>query len=90
MSTTLEFEGKSVEKAVQEASQKLNIPAAKLKHDVISYGSSGIFGLVGTKKAKIRVIVPESAPVKSEAPDQETEPSTAESAVSLVDETRYR
>ena len=56
MSPRLEFEGKSVEKAVQKACEELDIPKEKLKHDVISYGSSGIFGLVGTKKARIRVM----------------------------------
>lgn len=60
MSRSFEFEDKSVEKAVQKASDELNIPKEKLKHDVISYGSTGIFGLVGTKKARIRVTVPES------------------------------
>jgi spoIIIJ-associated protein len=63
MSPRLEFEGKSVEKAVQKACEELDIPKEKLKHDVISYGSSGIFGLVGTKKARIRVILPEPTPV---------------------------
>ena len=59
MSPSLEFEEKNVEMAVKKACEKLNIPREKLKHDVISYGSTGIFGLVGTKKARIRVILPE-------------------------------
>lgn len=63
MSPVLEFESKSVEKALQKASQRLNIPPKKLAHDIISYGSSGIFGLVGSKKAKIRVTVPEDEEV---------------------------
>ena len=61
MSPTKEFESKNVEQALQKASEELNIPADKLEHDVISYGSTGIFGLVGMKKAKIRVVVPEEA-----------------------------
>lgn len=60
MAPIVEFEGKTVERAVKVASEKLNIPARKLKHDVISYGSTGIFGLVGAKQAKIRVSVPET------------------------------
>ena len=68
MSPVLEFESKSVEKAVQKASQKLNIPANKLEHDIISYGSSGIFGLVGSKKAKIRVVVPDKVEVVTPEP----------------------
>jgi spoIIIJ-associated protein len=62
MSHFVEFEDKNVEMAVQKACKKLNIPREKLKHDVISYGSTGIFGLVGTKKARIRVTLPDPSP----------------------------
>ena len=61
MSPSLEFEDKNVEMAVKKACEKLNIPREKLKHDVISYGSTGIFGLVGTKKARIRVTLPKTS-----------------------------
>ena len=53
--TLLEFEGKNVEKALAKASAKLNIPKDDLKYDILSYGSSGIFGIAGTKKARVRV-----------------------------------
>lgn len=53
----LEFDGINVEKAIEKACKDLNLKKEELCHDVISYGSSGIFGLVGTKKAKIRVAV---------------------------------
>lgn len=62
MSPCFEFEGKTVERAVQKACEELNLPKEKLRHDVISYGSTGIFGLVGTKKARIRVTVPDAVP----------------------------
>ncbi len=62
MSPRLEFEGKDVEKASQKACEELKIPKEKLKYDVISYGATGIFGLVGIKKAKIRVTVPDLTP----------------------------
>jgi spoIIIJ-associated protein len=58
MSSSLEFEGKDVEQAIKKACDALNITKDKLKHDVISYGSTGIFGLVGARKAKIRVKPP--------------------------------
>jgi spoIIIJ-associated protein len=58
MTSGLEFEGKNVENAIKKACDKLKIKEEKLKYDVISYGSTGIFGLVGTKKAKIRVTSP--------------------------------
>lgn len=65
MPPQMEFEGKDVEIAVKTASKKLSVPAEKLKYSVISYGSTGIFGLVGVKQARIRVTVPDSAPQKS-------------------------
>ncbi len=50
-----EFEGKNVEAAIEKACEELEIDTDNLKYDVISNGSSGIFGLVGVRKAKIRV-----------------------------------
>jgi spoIIIJ-associated protein len=75
MSQFLEFEGKNMDQVLEKASNELNMPVEKLEYDVVSYGSSGIFGLVGAKKAKIRV--------------KKMKPSTAESdtrskAVDLV------
>ena len=52
----MEFEGKNVESAVEKACKKLNYSKDKIKYDILSSGSSGIFGLIGVKKAKIRVI----------------------------------
>ncbi len=70
MSKVIEFESSSVDKAIEKACRELNLTEETLKHDIISYGSTGIFGLVGTKKARIRVTVPdvsvpEPAPVES-------------------------
>ncbi|MFP4422526.1 MAG: RNA-binding cell elongation regulator Jag/EloR [Desulfococcaceae bacterium] len=59
MPSCKEFEAKAVDRAVEKAAAALNIPKDKLKYNVISYGSSGIFGLVGAKKAKISVMLPE-------------------------------
>lgn len=93
MSSCLEFEGKTVENALQKASEELNIPKDKLKHNVISHGSSGIFGLVGVKKAKICVFLPDE--VKEEKTQKERsrprrrrnlDEQTAKSVSSLVQE----
>ena len=59
MAFTLELEAKSVEKAIKLACEKLEIPREELNYDVISHGSSGIFGIGRSKKAKIRVVLPE-------------------------------
>lgn len=55
MTECLEFEGKTVAKAIQKAAEKLNLNADSLPHEVLSFGSSGIFGIVGARKARIRV-----------------------------------
>lgn len=59
MSKSYEFQGKNVEKAIERASDELNISPEKMKYEVLTYGSTGIFGLVGIKKAKIKVFVDE-------------------------------
>ncbi len=55
MKQTQEFEGKNIEQAIENACSALNLVKKNLKYDVISSGSSGIFGIVGVKKARIRV-----------------------------------
>ncbi|MEW6670783.1 MAG: RNA-binding cell elongation regulator Jag/EloR [Thermodesulfobacteriota bacterium] len=91
MPSQMEFEGKDVEFAVNKASKKLNIPAEKLKYSVISYGSTGIFGLVGAKKARIRVNVPDGVPQKPKktrsapAPEQPQDVSTQTTGLEIPD-----
>ena len=69
-----EYEGKNVEKAVKKACQELNISQDDIAYEVLSYGSSGIFGLAGAKKARILVNLPDKAEeteLKAEATGQE-------------------
>jgi len=54
------FEGKNVDQAVQNACEALSIPKDRLNYEIISHGSTGIFGLVGVKKAKIKVFLSKS------------------------------
>jgi spoIIIJ-associated protein len=63
MPGSLEFKAKNIDSAVEKASDELKMPKEEIKYEVLSYGSSGIFGLSGTKKAKIRVKLPEDMPV---------------------------
>lgn len=53
--SVIEIEDKNVEDAIAQACQRLKLPREKLEIEVVSKGSSGIFGIVGAKKAKIRV-----------------------------------
>ena len=55
-----EFEGKTTEEALQNACKALNVEEDQLEVEVIDPGSSGIFGIVGTKRAKIRVRIKRS------------------------------
>ncbi|MFO7559681.1 MAG: RNA-binding cell elongation regulator Jag/EloR [Desulfobacterales bacterium] len=89
MKPDLEFVGKNVKEAVEKASDELKIPRGKIKYDVISNGSSGIFGLVGVKKAKIRVSLPGSECTTAKTLKTGTdgkERYREESVKSLVDE----
>jgi spoIIIJ-associated protein len=64
--SAIEIEEKSVEEAIAAACQKLKLPRESLEIEIISKGSSGIFGIVGAKKAKIRVTA-KVAPVEAAA-----------------------
>ena len=79
MTASLEFKAKNVDKAVEKASAQLNMPKEDIKYDVLSYGSSGIFGLSSAKKAKIRVRLPEgSQPLEPQSEIHEFESDPAD------------
>jgi len=58
MTQTQEFSGKDIDVAIKNACSKLDLSIDDLKYDVISEGTSGIFGIVGRKDARIKVDVP--------------------------------
>ena len=49
-----EFKGKTLDSAIEEACSYFNSPREKLEIELINDAKTGIFGLVGAKKAKIR------------------------------------
>jgi spoIIIJ-associated protein len=57
--SSFEYEGKNFDQAVNKACAELNLTHDEIKYEILSYGSSGIFGLVGAKKARILVNLPE-------------------------------
>jgi len=79
MTQTQEFSGKDIDVAIKNACSKLDLSIDDLKYDVISEGTSGIFGIVGRKDARIKVDLPV---------DNRDEASTiqAEGVKSIVDE----
>lgn len=54
MSEFRTFSGKTVDEAMEEACRHFAAPREKLEVEILSGGSSGIFGLVGKKKAQVR------------------------------------
>jgi len=56
---TKEFEGVSVEKAIQKALKELKITRDKIQIQVLSEEEKGLFGMSGAKPAKIRVSIKE-------------------------------
>ena len=54
----IDFEGRNTEEAIEKACAHLRLSPDELKFEIVSTGSSGIFGL-GSKKALIRVAVEE-------------------------------
>jgi len=78
---TFEFEGKTTEEAVENASRELNLTRDEMDIEIIEPGSAGIFGLVGGKKAKIRVNITKD---QSELPDEENGLSLAKEALESI------
>ena len=74
--SVIEIEEKSVEDAIKVACEKLKLPREMLEIEIISKGSSGIFGIVGVKKAKIRV--------KPKAPSYETAAEKAKEILTKI------
>ena len=53
----IEVEGKTIDEAIEKAEQLLNAPKEQLKVEIIANGSQSFFGLIGSKKARIKVSV---------------------------------
>jgi len=57
-----EFEGKTIAQAIENACRATGLASDQLTYEVLCQGASGLFGLVGVRKARIRVFLPEAAP----------------------------
>ena len=53
----IEMTGKTVDEALKNALEELNLTEDKVEFEVLEEGSKGLFNLIGTKPAKIRVTV---------------------------------
>jgi spoIIIJ-associated protein len=77
MSEYKSFQGKQVDDAIAEACRHFKCTRENLEVEIVSGGSSGIFGLVGVKKAKIKARTRQSAGGDSTAPVREESPKDA-------------
>jgi len=55
--TSIETTGKTVEEALKAALQQLGVGPERVEYEVLEAPSKGLFGLIGSKPAKIRVTV---------------------------------
>lgn len=78
---TFEFEGKTAEEAIGNACRELNLSKDQMDIQIIEPGSAGIFGLVGGRKAKIKVTVQEE---EKEEFDQEDGVAIAKEALENI------
>ena len=74
---TYEFEGKTDLDAIENACRQLNLSREQMDIVIIEPGSAGIFGLVGGRKAKIKVTVTREEPEAVEnVPEEKVEEVT--------------
>lgn len=66
MSAYKEFSGKDVDDAIEEACRHFGESREKLEIEIVSGGSTGIFGLVGVKKAMVKARKRQAAGMRSE------------------------
>ena len=59
---TFEFEGKTTEEAIENACRKLHLSKDEMDIEIIEPGSAGIFGLVGGRKAMVKVTTTSEQP----------------------------
>lgn len=59
---TYEFEGKTDQDAIENACRQLELTKNQMDIVILEPGSAGIFGLVGSRKAKIKVTIKQKEP----------------------------
>lgn len=75
---TFEFQGKTAEDAIENACRQLNLNRDGMDIEIIEPGSAGVFGLVGGRKAKIKVTITTETPELPEKPEHPDKPELVE------------
>ncbi len=79
MTAKMEFKGKDIDEAINKACARFSVPREKLNIEIVSTGSTGIFGLC-KKKAIIQVSQKEQINLQTKSknrPSQDDSPSTS-------------
>ncbi|MCG6878708.1 MAG: Jag N-terminal domain-containing protein [Deltaproteobacteria bacterium] len=85
---TYEFEGKTDQDAIENACRQLNLKKDQMDIVILEPGSAGIFGLVGGRKAKIKVTIKpkQPEPVEEISKEKTPEPKAASKATASAPE----
>lgn len=78
---SFEFQGKTTEEAIENACRELNLTKDEMDIEIIEPGSAGIFGLVGGRKAKIKVMIMTEEP---DVPEQKNGLSVAKETLENI------
>ncbi|MFH1512532.1 MAG: Jag N-terminal domain-containing protein, partial [Bacillota bacterium] len=79
---SIESSAKTIEDAIRQGLEKLDVSLGDVTIDIIQEGSKGLFGIMGAKEAKVRLTVRESeqegdilsafsAPADADVPQEE-------------------
>jgi len=79
-----EFEGKTAEEAIEKACAELQVSRDEIEVEVLEPGSAGIFGIVGTRKAKIKVTLKKEEQEEELYPEEENGLSIAKKALEEI------
>jgi spoIIIJ-associated protein len=63
---TIEQTGRTTEEAIELALKKLGVTKDKVRIEIIDEGSKGLFGLLGAKAAKVKVVLLDEEPEKTQ------------------------
>lgn len=66
---SIEIEGKTPEEAIEKALEVLDAPREKVKVEILDEGSKGLFGMIGSKQAKVRATLLELGEPEAAVPE---------------------
>ena len=78
---SIEVEGKTPEEAIEKALDLLSATREKIKVDILDEGSKGLFGMIGSKQAKIKATLLEYEELKAAQEAEKFSPRPTHAAI---------